>query len=331
MTFSISQQGYWDLATEAAQTSPQDPNLSTFEVLYPVPDQIGVGVERWCQFMPEFSSIYQGQLHQISQFYVSERSHGVELQLVLSGVLTNESGEIVRAGQSHMIGSGIAPKGNTVEGVEPSTILYLSLEPQVILDFLGKPFEQLPDALQRLTQTQEQQIWLPSQGLTPAMREIVQQILHCPYTDDIVRQMYLQSKVFELLALHLAPILQDDQRLESFVAMENQDIDRIHHAQEILLKQMENPPSLLSLAKQVGINDYKLKVGFRQVFSTTVFGYLLEQRLLRSRFLLEMGEMTVAEVSWAVGFNSRTHFSTAFKGKFGITPSQYRQAKRFAS
>ena len=259
-----------------------------------------------------------------------ERSHEVELQILLSGTLTNEYGETVRAGQSHLIGSGIAPSGNTLESTEPHCALHINLQPQVLLNFLGKSFEQLPVALQRLSQTQDWQTWFPSQALTPAMHEVVRQILHCPYAEEIVKQMYLQSKVYELLALHFSPILKDAQQAESSTRLQPQDIERIHHAREILLERMEDPSSLLDLAKLVGINDHKLKIGFRQVFGTTVFGYLLTQRLLRSRLLLEMGEMTVTEVAWAVGFSSRSHFSTVFKRKFGINPNEYRHGRRSA-
>jgi hypothetical protein len=55
---------------------------------------------------------------------------------------------------------------------------------------------------------------------------------NAPYR-GAAKQMYLQSKVFELLALHL-------------------DLICVHYTQEILTTQFENPPSLLELARQVG-------------------------------------------------------------------------------
>jgi AraC-like DNA-binding protein len=77
------------------------------------------------------------------------------------------------------------------------------------------------------------------------------------------------------------------------------------------------------IALLVGINDCKLKAGFRQVFGTTVFGYLHNCRMERSRQLLEAGEMTVTEAAQAVGFVSRGHFAAAFKRRFGVNPSVY--------
>jgi AraC-like DNA-binding protein len=79
----------------------------------------------------------------------------------------------------------------------------------------------------------------------------------------------------------------------------------------------------MELARIVGINDCKLKAGFRQVFGTTVFGYLHDCRMERSRQLLEAGEMSVTEAARAVGFVSRGHFAAAFKRRFGVNPSAY--------
>jgi AraC family transcriptional activator of pyochelin receptor len=84
---------------------------------------------------------------------------------------------------------------------------------------------------------------------------------------------------------------------------------------------MKQPPSLMELARQVGLNDFKLKMGFRRVFGKTVFGYLHELRMERSRLLLEEGKMNVKEVSYAVGYMDSGRFSDAFKKQFGVRPS----------
>lgn len=53
---------------------------------------------------------------------------------------------------------------------------------------------------------------------------------------------------------------------------------------------MAEPPSLLELSRLIGLNDYKLKTGFKEMYGTTVFGYLREQRLEKAyRLLMEGG------------------------------------------
>lgn len=86
---------------------------------------------------------------------------------------------------------------------------------------------------------------------------------------------------------------------------------------------MDDPPSLLALARQVGLNDFKLKRGFRQVFGTTAFGYLHDQRMERARQLLEERRFNVTEVACTVGYANPSHFAAAFKRKFGVNPGAY--------
>ena len=72
------------------------------------------------------------------------------------------------------------------------------------------------------------------------------------------------------------------------------------------------PPTLVELAHLIGLNDYTLKKGFCQVFDTTVFGYLTQERMKQAERLLAQ-QQSVATVAIAVGYASPTAFSGAFK------------------
>jgi AraC-like DNA-binding protein len=96
------------------------------------------------------------------------------------------------------------------------------------------------------------------------------------------------------------------------------------------MARLNDPPTLIELARLARINDCKLKLGFRQVFGTTVFGYLHDCRMEQSRQLLEAGEMSVAEVTCALGYANRSHFAIAFRKKFGMNPSTYRRSRQMS-
>jgi AraC-like DNA-binding protein len=161
------------------------------------------------------------------------------------------------------------------------------------------------------------------QGVTtPEMQIILQQILHCPY-QGAIKQMYLEGKVLELLALQFVQFTEGDEFLQSHSVLRRGDIDRLHRAREILISQLDHPPNLLSLAHQVELNDFKLKQGFRQIFGTTVFGYLRDYRLEQARLLLIEEQLSVQQVAQAIGYRHSGHFAKAFKQKFGISPKAY--------
>ncbi len=109
------------------------------------------------------------------------------------------------------------------------------------------------------------------------------------------------------------------------------DVDRIYQARDILLQCLDNPPSLIELARQVGLNDCTLKRGFRQVFGTTAFGYLHNYRLEQARQLLEERRLNISEIAQAIGFANRSHFASAFRKKFGITPKKYSSSYKISA
>lgn len=60
---------------------------------------------------------------------------------------------------------------------------------------------------------------------------------------------------------------------------------------------MKRGSTLIELSRLIGLNDYKLKKGFKEMFGTTVFGYLREKRLEKAFHLLQEGTMNVTECS----------------------------------
>lgn len=81
------------------------------------------------------------------------------------------------------------------------------------------------------------------------------------------------------------------------------DIERVREARNVLIRNLENPPLLFELARQVGINKNKLNQGFHQVFETSAFDYLRIRRLEQARHLLESKEKNVTEAAFEVGMH----------------------------
>ena len=100
------------------------------------------------------------------------------------------------------------------------------------------------------------------------------------------------------------------------------DSARIAHARRIALERLVNPPSIPQLAELVGLNECKLKALFKATYSTTIHGFVKEQRLLKARDLLVSTGLSVSEVAWSVGWENCSHFAHAFRVRFGCLPSR---------
>ncbi len=155
------------------------------------------------------------------------------------------------------------------------------------------------------------------------IQNVIDQIVRCPYHDGL-KPLFLLSKSLELLVLS-AEATAAASRNEPHFIKSKADKEKIIAARDILNEKLHHPPTLSELAQQVGLNEYKLKRGFKETFQATVFGYLTEHRLnLARRYLLDT-QKTAAEVAFELGYSSPQHFNNAFKKKFGITPGALTQ------
>ncbi|MFD0998633.1 helix-turn-helix transcriptional regulator [Ohtaekwangia kribbensis] len=158
--------------------------------------------------------------------------------------------------------------------------------------------------------------------ITPYMETLVQQILQCS-KQGIMKRLFLESKVMELLMLQIEQFETSVEKKQSTVIKAN-DAEKIHHARHLLEQNISKPYSLLELSRMVGLNDFKLKKGFKEVFGNTVFGYLHEIRMQEAKKLLLDQQKSIHEVAEYCGYQYVQHFSTAFKKRFGITPGGMR-------
>ena len=155
-------------------------------------------------------------------------------------------------------------------------------------------------------------------AIAPAQMVIIQQIVNCPY-GGVLKKMFFEARFLDLF------IEQQAQLARLLVRPASRDRDILHAVRDFLDAHYAEPPGLLQLARQFGTNDFKLKKGFKDLFGTTVFGYVAERRLTVAHQLLSLTSQPVQEVADAVGFTNPAHFATAFRRKFGLRPTQVRR------
>ncbi len=161
-------------------------------------------------------------------------------------------------------------------------------------------------------------------AVDPAIHQVVDQIIHHRYTGDLQR-LFLLSKSIELLVCCAESCERaTTTSSQSTFLKTNSDKEKILAARDLVNTRIDSPPSLSEIARTIGLNEYKLKRGFKEIFQTTVFGYLTSQRLhLARRYLLDT-QKTAAEIAFELGYSTPQHFNNAFKKHFGHTPQSVR-------
>jgi AraC-like DNA-binding protein len=323
--------------TEAEQHCPPVTSIDRLETIRTVPSQLGSGYAREIELCPGLElRIFNETLHENLTLRGTENLHLVQFKVLLSGVEDSGDYVLINAEQGYIGGSGIQ-RGLTVfaPGMQPAVGIDIHLQPHLLRQFFATLDGELPIELQPLVRGEDwQRAFSPK--TTGAIRAVVQQMMDCPFL-GMTRRMYLQGKVFELMALQLEGIA--DPRLETRLhqpeaiaesALKPSTIARIHDAAVILRSQLESPPSQIELAKQVGVGQCTLHKGFRSLFGVTPFAYLTRQRMEQAERLLREPQATVVEVANRVGYANPAQFAAAFKRQFGITPSDCIRGGRIA-
>jgi len=150
---------------------------------------------------------------------------------------------------------------------------------------------------------------------------VASQLLECPFR-GMARQLFYESRVLDLIVRQLGGTCSQASRpgLAGFSPVE---LAGIRQVQTFVSRSLENPPGLFELARMAGMSHTKLNRGFKALLGTTVFGYLRQCRLDESCRLMETGEMNLAEIAYATGFSSPSHFGRAFLNRFGMQPSAW--------
>lgn len=159
------------------------------------------------------------------------------------------------------------------------------------------------------------------ENISPSMAIVLSQMFH--YTlNPSIKNLYYKGKGYELLSLYFNR--NEDPNAEQCPFLIDEDnVMKIKKAKEIMIANMAEPPGLEELSEQVGLSLKKLKMGFKQIYGDTVYGFLFDYKMDYARRLLDSGSYNVNEVGLKIGYSTGSHFIAAFKKKFATTPKKY--------
>lgn len=153
------------------------------------------------------------------------------------------------------------------------------------------------------------------------IRDLTDYALCCTFGDDL-RRFYFDLKMKEFLLLLLA---QEQKSLTSPDKMTKSNFDSIQESRHIIDTRFDAHITLSDIARQVGLNEFKLKSGFRRLFGISMFEYLLKTRMQKARTLLLETRLPIKDVAHRTGYTSKQSFQNAFKKYYDETPGSFRR------
>ena len=205
---------------------------------------------------------------------------------------------------------------HTVSSSKPLECLVIATSPNIIDHLPNQEGELFGEMLDQLVHPSDHYVEGPSFIMTPEMQSIIDSLFNIQY-EGKTKMMFFRSQITALLSHFFGQLAS----LKT-VTIKTSEREKLNQAKDILLANLDNPPSLSEISQQIGLNTFKLKKEFKEFFGVPVFKYLQNERLTLAHKMIRNQDATVQEAAWQVGYDSLSSFSNAFEKKFGYRPSQ---------
>ncbi len=137
---------------------------------------------------------------------------------------------------------------------------------------------------------------------------------------DTPNRLFFQAKILEILSLLFTERTQNSQ--ECPFLKNEQTVRKIKEAKDILIQNYQSPPTIPELARRVQLNEFQLKAGFKEIYGIGPYHYLLGHKLEIARSMMFNSNVQVKQIAHEIGYSNISHFISAFKKQFGITPKK---------
>ena len=204
-----------------------------------------------------------------------------------------------------------------------ATVLVMVMTMKALHEIFGSSFGRDAEAAREFMESYKMEKFFIEKEMMPAISVIAHQLYNGIHRENL-RKVYQHGKIMEFLSLYMdTPNSEKETESSCPFVIDSVEMEKIKEARDIIVDRMIDPPSLKELSRMVGTNEFKLKVGFKSVYSTTVYGYLADYRMEHARKLLTVNNTRIKEVAAQVGYSNPSHFIAAYKKRFGITPKQH--------
>lgn len=211
-----------------------------------------------------------------------------------------------------------------VHGDEQVNWLTVFCKPDFMMRAFGLDKMALPNSLEAAFKSRSDQLVLESTSL-PAQAWRLLAELDRDLGPSPVAVARWQAMVTELICLLLEQLTQSNSGYQPDLSPRERE--RILEARDLILHNLNAPPTIADLARALGTNRTTLTQDFRHYFGQSIYDTIKTERMAEAVRLLEQGA-NVGDAARRLGYSSTAAFSYAFKQHFGVSPSQSRTTGR---
>ncbi|AQW94702.1 AraC family transcriptional regulator [Elizabethkingia anophelis] len=150
---------------------------------------------------------------------------------------------------------------------------------------------------------------------------IINDIIKCNFSGHF-KKMFLKSKIIELLLVQFQQQMKFEKKIYT---LKEDNVSKMYDIKDYLIENLYENLSLSQIAKTFGTNINILKTGFKEVFDTSVFKFIHDEKMKIARHIIETRDISISEVAYMMGYNQPQNFTAAFKRKYGILPRRIKK------
>lgn len=162
--------------------------------------------------------------------------------------------------------------------------------------------------------------------LSKRLLYLLKNLWNSPVCDKLHR-LYFESRVNQVFCEQVELLFTDTKHTKENL-FQKQDVEKLHKVALLIEQNLHDPICIATLTKAIGLNEYKLKKGFKQLYGMSMSSYLQNIRMSKAKVLLQETDKTISEIAYELGFSHSQHFHRAFKKTFDTVPSVFKKNSR---
>ena len=155
----------------------------------------------------------------------------------------------------------------------------------------------------------------------------IQQLYQEAYRTALEEAPYAQQTMAGIVN-HLIGLMYSLERNNELNRTSHAQVDIINRAQKLIRESLEKNLTIQDISQGLGLSYSSFRKLFKEITGIAPATYQHDLRLQRAKELLSATNESIKEIAYRLNFESPDYFSSKFKAKTGMKPSEFRAMNR---
>lgn len=142
---------------------------------------------------------------------------------------------------------------------------------------------------------------------------------------DVVSKLLARGLCLQIISFQMMQLYSSTNQSTEKLAFRSSDFDLFMKHLNAVSKKLSSNITIEKFSSESGVSKNKLQSICKNYFGITFKKLIKDLRLEMARYMIQNTNLTISEISYDIGYSSRSFFSKEFKQRYGLNPSEYNQ------